>query len=427
MKIDIILYTLSTALSRGSVLIFFPIVSSMLTLAQFGIWSLALVTINLLIPIICLNGPASILREGSENTESVYHLIAYYTSITIGISLFGLALALQLESFFWLKYVIIIAFFEAIIMLFTTALRVFERPKIFFSINLLKTILILIAIIYAKGNNYSLTQLLIAHCSAVFVSFTLVLIYFFYFYYTNVNIKFKILPKVLLQSTLLFSVTLIPHGVSQWLMSSSDRFILEAITNNTELGMYSIAYSLALVLGLLNTAIGLTLPVYVIKNYDNWVANRYDQKYIMLYTLISILFFLAITCIYLLDWKFFKVLKHYDIQIFLIFLILFNGLFILGLYYFVVNYLFYHKKSKLISIATLVTAIVNIGLTIIFSYFIGAVGAALATLLSYIMYLLVVKKLATSVEPNININIYKPICYMMSLSSIITLGVYSIV
>lgn len=427
MKKDIILYTLSTALSRGSILIFFPIVSSMLSLGQFGIWSLTLVTINLLIPILCLNGPSAILREGSENLNSIYHLIGSYAAITVVITFISYISSFQLEDLYWLKFSIIIAFFEALILLFTTALRVFEKSGLFFFINILKTILILFAIIYARTYNYSLTKLLTIHCMAVFFSFILTVIYFCYFYLNESIVKFNKISKDLLKSSILFSTILIPHGISQWLMSSSDRFILELLTNDVELGKYSIAYSLALVLGLINTAIGLTLPVYVIKNYKSWLTDKADNKYIMIYTFISICLFVIILASYLIDWKFFNILKHYDNEIILLFLILFNGLYVLGIYYFFVNYLFYHKRSSLISITTLITAGINVSFTLILSYYLGAIGAALATLISYFIYLIIVRYLALKMEPKITISLFKPIFYMLSSSSIATLGAFLIV
>ena len=399
----------------------------MLTIGQFGIWSLALVSINLLIPILCLNGPSSILREGSENINSIYPLIATYSAITVITSLIFYIASIQAENIYWLRFSIIIAFFEALILLFTTALRVFEKPGLFFLINLLKTSLILFALIYAKINDYTLTELLTAHCLAVLLSFLLTGIYFFYFYLNISIVKFSRITNTILRSSILFSTTLIPHGISQWLMSSSDRFILEFLTSEIELGRYSIAYSLALILGLINTAIALTLPVYVIKNYQSWLTDKADNKYIMTYTFISIFLFIAILLSYLIDWKFFNILKHYDSEILLIFLILFNGLFILGIYYFFVNYLFYHKKSNLISLATLATAIINIGLTLILSYRLGAIGAALATFISYFIYLMIIRGLALRLEPKITINLFKPIFCMLLSSSMATLGAFLIV
>lgn len=427
MKKEIFLYTLSTALSRGSLLIFFPIVSSMLTISDFGIWSLALVSVNLIIPVLCLNGQAAILREGSENLDYAYKLILYYACITIFISTISYFLLYNFDNIFWLKTAIIIAFFESLILLFTTALRVFEKSIAFFLINLLKTTLIFFAIVYAKINNYTLDDLLIVHCLAVLIAFFFTLLYFFYFFFKVYIVKDIAIPPAVLRLSIFFSVSLIPHGVSQWLMSSSDRFILKVVTTSTELGEYSLAYSLALILGLLNTAIGLMLPVYVIKNYEKWTSNNYDQKIIMIYTLVAVSFFVLIITGYIIDWKYFHILKHYDYNIIVMYYILFNSLYLLGIYYFFVNYLFYHRKSKQISMTTLLVALINIILTIGFSYAMGAIGAALATFISYIVYLLIIRKLAINIEKNIKINIFKPISIMFVTSSIITLGVYVIV
>ncbi|WP_420229168.1 hypothetical protein ACOBWA_09270 [Psychrobacter sp. ER1] len=224
--------------------------------------------------------------------------------------------------------------FESLILLFTTALRVFEKPIAFFLINTLKTTLVFFAIIYAKISGHTLADLLFIHSLAISTAFFFTLVYFCYFFLKKSIVKNMNIPVKVLRLSIFFSVSLIPHGVSQWLMSSSDRFILEVVSNSTELGRYSIAYSLALVLGLLNTAIGLMLPVYVIKNYKKWVSENYDQKFIMIYTLIAVTFFVLIITSYILDWKYFHVLRHYDYSVIIMYYILFNGLFLLGLYYF---------------------------------------------------------------------------------------------
>ena len=78
MKTNIIFYALSTAISRGYVLLFFPFLTLLLSLENFGIWNLVIIVSNLLAPILSLNGAASILREGSENISKGFYLLKFY-------------------------------------------------------------------------------------------------------------------------------------------------------------------------------------------------------------------------------------------------------------------------------------------------------------------------------------------------------------
>lgn len=68
MNKQVIIYTLSTAIDKGSIFVFFPLVLKFTSLEQFGIWSMIIIISNLLIPIVSVNGSSAILREGSEKT-----------------------------------------------------------------------------------------------------------------------------------------------------------------------------------------------------------------------------------------------------------------------------------------------------------------------------------------------------------------------
>jgi len=188
------------------------------SLEDFGKWSLAIIVSNLLIPMIALNGSAGILREGSENKNTGFRLLHFFSliAVTIGLLSFLGAKAISLDK--WFIYAIAIASAEAILLLALTYIRTQEKASLYFLINLFKALALFGLVLYAKKNGFSLLLLLQYHFFVV-AFFAGVVLAFQYRHYVTARIDFK--------PILLFSIILIPHGISQWIMSSSDRLILK--------------------------------------------------------------------------------------------------------------------------------------------------------------------------------------------------------
>ena len=389
----------------------------MFTLEDFGRWSLAIVVSNLLIPIIALNGFAGILREGSENKDIGFRLLHLFSpiAITIGLMLFLVAKAISLDE--WILYAIVIASAEAVLLLALTFIRTQDKAAPYFLINLFKALALFGLVFYAKEVVLSLSVLLQYHFFVVALFAGTVLAYQYRHYVTS-RIDFK--------PILIFSIVLIPHGVSQWIMSSSDRLILEYILGSESVGIYSLAYNITLVLMLLNSGIAMALPTYMIKNYKNWKALGFDNKFINYYTYLSTLLLVVVMSLYVLDANYFGILGYYGSEMLPLIAIIYLSIYILGLYYFFANYLFYHKKATTISKTTFNAALLNIVVTVCFIYWIGVIGAALGTLVAYVYYLVVIRCEAVKSESTLTIELTKPISTFVLALSAVYFGAYNV-
>ncbi|QOP43235.1 oligosaccharide flippase family protein [Sulfurimonas sediminis] len=417
MKKQFLLYSISTAINKGAVLLYFPILTQFLTLEEFGKWSLVIVVSSLLIPILSLNGSAAILREGSQEISLGYSLLKKYLLISLLVS--GLII-LAVYFYFntnWFFYSLIIAFSEALLLLGVTMLRAEEKAFPYFLIFLFKTFFIFLLIIYAKFQGMPLEQLLLYH---------FFIVGFFAFMLTIYLLSKKVSKhhSYLFGSILLFGILLIPHGISQWIMSSSDRIIIEYILGSKEVGIYSLAYNLGMVLMLVNSGIALAIPPYMIKNIQNWKENHFDVKISNIYTYFSIVLFVIVLLLYVLDKNYTHILGYYGQEMIPLILIIYLSIYFLGIYYLFANYLFYHKKAYIISQVTLYASILNIVLTIVLTYFLGVLGAAIATLFAYIYYLYAIRKQTLSIEPLLQIPLIKNITLNITILSIIGLGFY---
>lgn len=417
MKKNIFLYAMSTAISKGSILLFFPFLTLSLSLDDFGIWSLVIIVSNLLAPILSLNGSASILREGSENTSKGFYLLKYYLAFSFLLNLILISLIYIFSFKKWILYSVVIGFLEGILFLIITYFRTLGKVEIYFFINFFKTFFLFVLVVYAYKNHFTLYELLDYHLVILSIFLILLLIYTIARYHIADT-------KTFFKASLIFSLALIPHGISQWIMSSSDRVIIEYILGSKEVGIYSLAYNIAMVLMLLNSAIALTLPTYIIKNYKNWKEQDYDNKIIKIYTFVSLGLFFIILSIFSLDKLYFGILGYYGQEMIPLVFIIYFGIYILGLYYFYANYLFFHKKAYIISRTTFYAAIINVVLTVFFVYLVGVLGAAFSTLIAYICYLYIIKKECLKIEKDLSIKLSKNIFLFAVSSSISTLGFY---
>ncbi|VAW45699.1 hypothetical protein MNBD_GAMMA03-832 [hydrothermal vent metagenome] len=400
MKKHIALYALSTAINKGSVLLFFPFLALVFSLEDFGRWSLAIIVSNLLIPVVSLNASAGILREGSTHQDTGFRLLHLFAWSTVAIGCFFYVVAYMFSMDEWIVYAIAISSAEAVLLLALTFIRVQEKPVFYFLINVIKMLALFALVLYVKESGLSLPTFLRYHFYIVLL-IAIVVLLLQYRHYVYVDVDFK--------PIFIFCLVLIPHGVSQWVMSSSDRLIIDYIFGFDSVGIYSLAYNIALILMLLNSGLAMALPTYVIKNYQNWKDRGLDNKFIGYYTYISIVLLVVVVFLYTLDAKYFNVLGYYGSEMLPLIVIIYFSIYILGLYYFFANYLFYHRKAGTISKITLYAAMLNVVLTALFVMWFGVIGAALGTVIAYVYYLIVIRHETLKVEKNLSINLLKPI------------------
>lgn len=422
MNKQVLIYIISTAIDKGSILLFFPLLLKFLSLEQFGIWSLIIIVSSLLTPIVTLNGSSSILREGSENIFVGKYLLKNFIvyTICIGGSFSFLLYFIDNLQERWLYYSFIIATIEGLLVLILTFLRTQNKSIIYFIINLLKITLLLILIIYSIYNKLEFNQYLYYQIIIMGI-FTLLVVLIVFYFDSN---KYE---KIGLYTVLAFAISLIPHVVSQWVISSSDRLIIEYILDTKSVGIYSLSYNIAQILTLVNMGLGLSLPTYLIKNYSKWKEKNFDNVIIKYYTFIAVFLFIFIYILYYVDYKYFNVLNYYNSEMLDLITINYLAIYVLGLYTFYANYLFYHRKGKIISIVTFYAAIVNVIFSVVLIYIFGLIGASIGTLVAYIFYLYYIKFKTMQIERDLNIKIIKNIMLLILVIIILRIGISNVI
>lgn len=184
---------------------------------------------------------------------------------------------------------------------------------------------------------------------------------------------------------LTFNIPLIPHYLSQVILSSSDRIMIGRMVGDAEAGIYNLAYSIALMMTMFNTALMQTIEPWMYKKIKEGKAIEIKS--------IAYLCFIGIAAINIgliyLAPELVGIFapKSYSEAAILIPPIAMS-VFFMFLYTFFAVVEFYYKETKLISAATLIGAVSNLIGNFVFIKIFGYRAAAYTTLSCYILYAL---------------------------------------
>ncbi len=182
---------------------------------------------------------------------------------------------------------------------------------------------------------------------------------------------------------ILFNLPLVPHYLSQVVLSSSDRIMIERMVSDSAAGIYSLAYSLALILTILNNALLQTLNPWVYQKIKSKEINKIAP--IAYASLIGIAVInLLLICVAPEIIKIFAPLEYYE-AIWVVPPVTIS-VFFMYCYDMFAKFEFYYEKRFFITLASIIGAALNIVLNFIFIKKYGYIAAGYTTLACYILY-----------------------------------------
>ena len=178
-------------------------------------------------------------------------------------------------------------------------------------------------------------------------------------------------------------IPLIPHYLSQMILNSSDRIMISRIVGDREAGIYSLAYSISLIMTMFNTSLLSTI--------EPWIYQRIREREVDKIKRVAYPSFVLIAMVNLLLIVFapeiigiFAPNEYYE-AIWVIPPIAMSVFFMFA-YSFFAMFEFYFEQTKYITIATFTGALVNIITNYIFIQKFGYIAAGYTTLMCYIIY-----------------------------------------
>lgn len=272
-------YGLGNMLSKLLGFFLLPIYTRYLTPADYGILALLTLTQSILVILANLGLGSALFREViyKKTTEKTAESTALYTLfiLSLFILVIGYIFAPLLSRIIFndvaqtplLRLVFLNVVFNNILIVFNARLRIREQ-SLFYSIFSVSSFLVgaglniyFVAIARRGVNGLILAQVILAALQA-FVCLLM--------------LRDLIKPhfsKSVLRSLLNFGLPLVPGAIAALMMVSADRYILNRYSTTTMVGLYSLGYSIGLVINLIVQAVQLAWPAQLFE-----IAKLPDAK-----------------------------------------------------------------------------------------------------------------------------------------------------
>lgn len=240
-------------------------------------------------------------------------------------------------------------------------------------VSVVKPILGILAVIYFKDQ-----------VTARVISIAIVNVVFYLpLLFKKIRSGSKFFSKHFWTYALRFNLPLIPHYLSQTVLSRADGIMIGKFIGPDKAGIYNLAYSLALILLIVNNAMMQTMTPWMYgKMRDRRIGDIKGVGYLAL-TVIAVLNLLLIAFAP-------EVIKifappEFAEAIWTIPPVAMSGIFIFS-YDLFSSYEFYYEKTLFVMIASIAGAILNIILNFFFINQFGYIAAGYTTLICYILY-----------------------------------------
>ncbi len=394
-------YSLGSILVTGAGLISFPIFTRLLSTDEYGLLSLIAVTITFLVAIgkLGLQNPIVRFYSDAESEKDGWNLDKFYATVVYGMlgigtiaTLIWLLVVYVSPDSWWndprLKVLFTVTAILVIVRIMESAFanifraRQLSKRLVIYRVIRKYSILtgIVITLYFISRDLIGLyVATIIVELSAVLILSALVL--------RNVKLSIKEFSPALLKQMLIFGIPLVGYELAWTLLNIGDRYLIQAYLGASELGVYAAAYSLCdyvriIVIMSLYQALP---PIYIrMWNKKGEAATRaFVEKSLYFYILIG---FPVIAGLSVVGPGLLTLLaseKYSSGAVIIPYVI--AGMVINGSVAFFSAGLYIHKKGKILMLLTLLSAVVNVILNIILIPEYGITGAAIATLVSYVL------------------------------------------
>lgn len=182
---------------------------------------------------------------------------------------------------------------------------------------------------------------------------------------------------------LAFNIPLIPHYLSQIVLSSADRIMIERMIGESEAGIYSLAYSVSMIMTLFSTALGQTISPWMYQKIkDNRIEDISSVAYPSMIIIAGVNILLIMFAPEIV--RIFAPSEYYD-AIWVMPPVAMS-VFFMYIYDLFAKFAFYYEKTGYIMLASVVGAALNVFLNWIFIKKYGYYAAGYTTLICYVAY-----------------------------------------
>jgi len=405
-KKQILSYSSVNIINAAVPFLLLPILTKYLSPADYGILSMIQLLMLISLPIVLMNTQGLLTIEYSRFSFEDFQALV---STIIWIPIIGF---LFLEAIFFIfksyiieyfhistSFVYFIPFFVLLQAIPTIVPIIFQAKKEPFTfgkykismtiLNVLLSLLFVVYLMYGwEGRVYGIVG-----------SFTLFTIIGLVILLKLDLLKFKF-DKKMLRSALHFGLPLIPHAIAGIFLSMSDRIFLVNMLGEGSVGIYSVAFQISSAISIIMSSVNQAwAPILYEKlnkepSHNNKINIVKITYKIMAFMVLFTLFFMLISpYIYdiFIDKRYYAA-KNITLFISLAFLLQ-------GFYFMVTNYIFYSKKTKILSYITIFSVV----LTFVSNYFLiqifGILGSAYSIVFVWLFQFIMTFYISNKIYP----------------------------
>lgn len=180
-----------------------------------------------------------------------------------------------------------------------------------------------------------------------------------------------------------YSLPIVPHGISQVILSQFDRIMINSMIGSFQAGVYSFAYNIFTIVAVTSASIDNAWgPWFYEKMHEhNYEEIKQKSKFYMLF----LFCFTASIILVSPELIAFLGTREYEEAVYSAVPIIAGGFFAF-MYNIPASVEYYYEKTRFIAIGTVMAAIINIILNYIFINQYGYTAAAYTTLVTYLLY-----------------------------------------
>lgn len=379
--------TISNFGSKILAFLLVPIYTRYLSTQEYGTFDLYITTITLFVPCLTLNIAEAVFRFSLDRNYNIKEVWSIGFKYSIYACLLFSALVMMNhiielipmfeEYSFELVALFISTFFYDLFSKFARGIDNILSTGIAGIIN--SFILLVLNILFLTQLDFGLRGYLWAYC----LSYIIPIIYYCFSlkiwkYYTLKT------GKTSSKDMVRYSAPLVFDTVGWWVNNASDRYIVTWICGIAINGIYSVSYKIPSILNMINSIFGQAWTLSAVKEFEN--ESLRNDFYTNIYKIYNCGMVVVCSILIILNKVIAKIIfgiNFYDAwkyAPFLMISVVFSALMtVMG------GILLAAKQSKELGIITTIGAIFNIVFNIILIHFVGAIGAAISTMLTYIL------------------------------------------
>ena len=180
--------------------------------------------------------------------------------------------------------------------------------------------------------------------------------------------------------TLLFNIPLLPHYLSQVVLSSSDRIMIANLCSASDAGVYSIAYSVGMIMTLLTNSLNSTVVPWLYRRLEKRELKRVGGMGASLLGVLA----LIVLVVDVLAPEVVAILAPSEYgEAMMLVPVIAASVFFMFMYSYCSNIEFYYEKTGLAAMASIIAAVLNLALNAVFIPLFGYQAAGYTTLACY--------------------------------------------